>query len=433
LETDFLHWDVAKLDGGEVVGKVVEIIGAPKEGVGHALLNIETTNASEHKLIPLVRDIIPTYNRATCVLYLDPPAGLLDLDSENIEIDELQWLKQELEALHRAAAPSSSVSGLTAGHLPNSSQFRSLQRLDLLKIVERYGGHYEVAACLGLKPFKNPPGYWDLDSIELEVRNFLELFWEEDINNNKNKPRGDRGDGNEKIGSLSSRQQTHSLTGEKRFDSLSSPSTTTGTTSLLAKELLPNCKLLLEHERHDLVYAIKMNGGFRSTAKELGRMLYSPQAVHRQRLSRDFGYLAEQMEDLIIAHPECSSESGADADNPEGRRKTFPTQRLVRELGRHDLDRAISHHGGYTQVAQRMRVKATFSHQRGYWHSAENVVKEVREFLATSKLGLSLDQSQCPKYTALEKAGRHDLKYGVEVHGRKEITQMMMQQEEQHD
>ena len=78
-------------------------------------------------------------------------------------------------------------------------------------------------------------------------------------------------------------------------------------------------------------------------------------------------------------------------------------------------------------MARRMRLQASFKHSRGYWHSVDNVLEEVRKFLEQRS---HLDQSQCPKYSVLEKAGRHDLKYGVEIHGRKEITKMLLEQQQ---
>ncbi|QDZ24122.1 hypothetical protein A3770_12p66400 [Chloropicon primus] len=374
-------WEVAKLHDGEFIGRVVEVI-EPHRGVGHALLNVVINNPAgggleeEYRLIPLVSDIVPYLDSSARKVFVDPPAGLLDLDSDGFleEEDELRFLKRELEALV----------GKT-NQLPSRSQFESLGRCDLQKIVEKQGGHFEVAACLGYKPFKNPPGYWDSENIEAEVAKFLESFWV-----------------------VSRDQMRHSLTGETR----------TSAEGLLATKLLPNLKLLVDSGRHDLVYAIKMNGGFKATAKELGRTIYSPKMVHKHRLQWDFHYFEKEMR-KVMEHPDCLKECPT--------MDKLPAQRLIRKIRRHDVDAAISHHGGYYEVARKMNLKSSFKRVRGYWNDKENLLREIRAFVSNTT---NLDGATCPPYSELESAGRLDLKYGIEIHGgRKAITSLLLKEE----
>ena len=398
-------WTVAKTrggggEGGTAIGEVIEVV-KPANGVGHALLNVRMLGGGqEHRLVPLVLDIVPTYDAERTTLFLDPPAGLLDLDSRMPAEGDLQWLEREMSALWASSARSSTEPRLPPGRLPSSSQFRSAGRADLQRVVDDHGGHYEVAACLGIKPYKNPPGYWDLDSIDLEVSDLLESLWE---------PSSKGGFG-----------EIHALTGEARRRPSSSEAGD-GSEDAIATSLLPNRKALLDSGRHDLVYAIKMHGGFREVAGDLGRVLYSAKAVHRLRLRRDFGYLADQLSDLM-GHPDCLREC------PE--MDKLPPQRLLRELGRYDIDEGVKDHGGYYAVARRMNLRATSSRPYGYWSDKANLIREIRAFAASASGSASAkhpEASVCPPYSALESAGRLDLKYAIEVHGGRKAVEKDLQ------
>ena len=397
-------------DGGsQIIGEVVEVIERPLHagGVGHALLNMRTREG-DYRLLPFVQDFFPYFSFDRKTLYLDPPQGLLDLDSE-VDIDELKWLKREIQALFSKEALSGNKCGLRQGCLPCKSQLEQLERGDLQDVVDNFGGHFEVAAQLGLRPWKKPPGYWDADSIELEIANFLESFW---VAASKSSLQQQQ------------HQEENTLTGELRLvqhqgegggGDITRMRGKGSSSSTIAMRLLPNSKLLVEKGRHDLVYAIKMNGGFKATALELNRMLYSTKVVRKLRFFNDFDYLAEEIRKVMLL-PACLSEC------PE--MDKLPTQRMVRELKRHDIDAAIAHHGGYFRVAQRMDLKSALKHGRGYWRDVNNVLREIENFTSSMNLG----EKKCPSYAELEKAGRYDLKYGVEVNGgRKAIIALLSQ------
>ena len=61
----------------------------PPGGIGHGLLNVIMTDPSEEDdggkgeccLIPLVTSIVPALDPTKSVLFIDPPEGLLGLDS----------------------------------------------------------------------------------------------------------------------------------------------------------------------------------------------------------------------------------------------------------------------------------------------------------------------------------------------------------------
>ena len=370
--TDLGSWSVAGVRDGKNLGEVVEVI-EPPSGVGHALLNVRIgLDPPEHRLIPLVPDIVPFFDRHLRELYVDPPEGLLELDSKRSlsreDDDELVWLRRELQKI-------ASHSGGDPNQLPCRSRLESLGRKDVQLAVESQGGHYEVAARLGIRPYKTPPGYWDADSIEDEVFDFLEGLWR-------------RQEGPAGVA------ETHELTGEERVP------------GAIATRLLPNSRVLADHGRQDLIYAIKMNGGFRIVAKELDRVLYSERAVRRHRLFEDFAYFSGEMRRAML-RPECL-ESCPSADR-------LPTQKTLRDMKRNDLDAAVGKHGGYIEVASRMGLRSSFRRPRGYWACRENLLKEVRSFASSS---LDSDEGvACPRYAELERAGRHDLKYGIEIHG----------------
>ncbi len=147
---------------------------------------------------------------------------------------------------------------------------------------------------------------------------------------------------------------------------------------------------------------------------------YSPRRVHKRRLAADFEYLAAELRPLL-AHPACLADCPA--------MDALPTQRRLRELSRHDLDAAISIHGGYVRVAQQLGLRAHFSRVKGYWQDAGNVLEEVRAFCRSEGLA----EAECPSYALLERAGRHDLKHGIEsLGGRKAIANLLLQQQQRH-
>ena len=278
----------------------------PPGGIGHGLLNVIMTDPSEEDdggkgeccLIPLVTSIVPALDPTKSVLFIDPPEGLLGLDlgketqthfpdqpvsnfslplfsprnnyqffaelkpalsffnTESSLNEDLQRLRSELESLVSSGSP-----GIIENMLPGKALLEQLGRHDLQKTIEEQGGHFQVAALLGYRPFRFPRGYWTAERIDSELCGFLESLWEA------------------REGGL----EVHALTGETRDPRLGDADQP----PYLADGLLPNGEALLKYGRSDLVGAIRRNGGFKPIAKELGRTLWSSRSKKKKRMKFD--------------------------------------------------------------------------------------------------------------------------------------------------
>jgi hypothetical protein len=161
----------------------------------------QTDALREEHLIPFARPIIARVDRAARVVYLDPPPGLLDLGRRAAR---LARLRAELGAFiaasagggednhsadsAAAAAPSAlesddSEGGATsrrqlAPRMPTRAALRAAGRADLAAAVAAAGGFAEVAAALGLRAARRPPGYWDdAEALDRELSLFVAAHW----------------------------------------------------------------------------------------------------------------------------------------------------------------------------------------------------------------------------------------------------------------
>lgn len=93
----------------------------------------------------------------------------------------------------------------------------------------------------------------------------------------------------------------------------------------------------------------------------------------------------------------------------------LPTRYELRKDHRTDLEKAISAHGGSAAVSERMgwKLKNKRRKRRGYWDDFRNVEQELMEF----KMEYGLADDQIPSKTALNQAGRVDLRRAVEKWG----------------
>ena len=182
--------------------------------------------------------------------------------------EDLQRLRSELESLVSSGSP-----GIIENMLPGKALLEQLGRHDLQKTIEEQGGHFQVAALLGYRPCKWPSGYWDMGSIDAEVTGFLESLW----------------------GAQEGGLEVHALTGETRDPRLGDADQP----PYLADGLLPNGEALLKYGRSDLVGAIRRNGGFKTTARNLGRRFFKQGAASKLRaevshMKKTSGYLREE-------------------------------------------------------------------------------------------------------------------------------------------
>ena len=143
----------------------------------------------------------------------------------------------------------------------------------------------------------------------------------------------------------------------------------------------------------------------------------------------------------------------------------MPTPNELLSLGRSDLHQAVIRHGGYIQVARKLRIRSR-RQPSGAWKDLESVVKEIRRFALNNgcfneisdvphnsrnsrgndghaeesdvEKGLSVEISdsvaaaadgergmfdlRMPTHEELRKMGRHDLRHALQRHGSKKVA-----------
>jgi len=96
--------------------------------------------------------------------------------------------------------------------------------------------------------------------------------------------------------------------------------------------------------------------------------------------------------------------------------KVLPSRMQLREDRRTDLEKAISAHGGPSEVSERMgwKLPGKRRKRRGYWEDFENLKQELLDFVAAGGWELS---ERIPSKSDFNQAGRVDLRRAVEKWG----------------
>jgi hypothetical protein len=106
-------------------------------------------------------------------------------------------------------------------------------------------------------------------------------------------------------------------------------------------------------------------------------------------------------------------------------RKMLPSAFQLQTLGRSDLHQAILRHGGYADVAHKMRWRP-HRRRRGAWSDIGSVVKDVLRFAAeaATQRGESEESARMPTHEELRSAGRHDLRHALQRHGSTKVAEL---------
>lgn len=94
----------------------------------------------------------------------------------------------------------------------------------------------------------------------------------------------------------------------------------------------------------------------------------------------------------------------------------MPTSRELRELGRRDLDNAISKMGGYRKIAEQLGFSQSSTRRpRGYWDNFENLESELKEFLVENRE--TIPEGVMPTQKELRTLKRSDIVEACNKHG----------------
>lgn len=411
------------------IGVVEDVLAMTETGQAQPLLHVcapfdaqqqvEGDPREEH-LIPYVPQIVPHVDTKSGVVYVQPPAGLLQLGRQQLQ---LRTLQRDLEPFTHPP-PLGLLSRLGLRLMPTPAQLEEAGRRDLVGAVRRAGGFLEVAQALGLRSQRKPAGFWEDEAhLDEELTLFVAAHWTE-------------------FRDPESRQEywynqiTHRINWERPVLPQRVAIDDEGGFILTEAEedrVMPSRSAICAAGRYDLYHAILQHGGFTAAAELLHRRPAWPPTQHLASLPR----LRHELRAFLL-------ETGL----PVSR---LPTASQLADAGRGDLLQAIVRRGGFSATAAALGW-TTQRRQRGAWQDTEAVAAELHRFILDSQLPpdaralggrgrrgggkqareeegveeapLPAD-ARMPTQHELTSAGRHDLKYAVQQHGSAKLAAML--------
>lgn len=433
--------------------------------------------AVEAHLVPyVVPDIVVSARVGVgqvSTLAIDPPPGLLDLGRRRLLI---AYLGPRLRAAAarlagggegggdgdggdgRSPAPAaastaralaSPSSGLP---MPTKAQLDAAGEADLARDIADAGGFATVALAVGLRPRRRPVGYWDNpDNLDGELALFVAAQWveleeqeeEEDGEEEDGEHGGEGEGGGEGVGggprattATPPPRRTYFYnvaTRRVRWTPPVAPVTValdeTGSAAIRVEDAassrsMPSRSSILAAGRYDLHHAVVYAGGYRAVGAALGRPpAWPPSAAHARpgALGRALRAFAAQRAregggdgnggggDRGGGPPPPPSSPSSSASTPAVRRTSLhmPTRSELLDAGRADLVAAVSAAGGFRAGA----AAAGLACRRRPPSGLAAAAAEMRAYCE----GAGLDT--LPSHAHLRSAGRHDLRYAVQLHG----------------
>lgn len=333
------------------------------------------------------------------------PTGFWD-DFSNLRIELLRFIEN-------------SNLGLAPGLMPTLKQMRDRRRSDLVGAIAQHGGVAAVAEKLNLRRIveHKPKKYWsDWTVVESEIRKFVEQ--QEDME--------EENTGSTRRGQLSRMPSLRELRDAGRADLAEGIAKYHGGFRAVASKLN-----LASRKKKDFFYEQFYNVAREvySLAKDIdtdGVMPYSTvlRATKRSDLAAaivNFGGMSEVSQRLGLQYRMRAKEALKDWDvfriSLLGFMKTvnnsmeIPSSQTLQRAGRADLYQAILHHGGSTEVADKMGLK------RNYWQEFFYVGAEVLSFIA-----LHGTEGVMPTQNEFREVGRTALGVAVSKFGRSEVA-----------
>ncbi|KAH9685392.1 hypothetical protein KPL70_013941 [Citrus sinensis] len=98
-----------------------------------------------------------------------------------------------------------------------------------------------------------------------------------------------------------------------------------------------------------------------------------------------------------------------------GQEGFMPMRKQLRKHGRVDIEKAITHMGGFRRMASLMNLALAYKHRKpkGYWDNLENLEEEISRF----QRSWGMDPSFMPSRKSFERAGRYDIARALEKWG----------------
>ena len=333
--------------------------------------------------VPFVPSMFPRWIPNSQALFLDPPAGLLDLALREVQLNEL---RSDL-------SPFCKMLGADTYGMPRRLSMINQGQKDLVKRVEALGDWREVAIELDLKPDAAPWYYWDnIDNVEDALLKLVDAFWFEEM------------DGEETF-------WYNDISGALRLEP-----PTSGDGGGLDVPVMPTMAHLVEARRWDLHHAVVLHGGYRIVARELGWQR-SRQIENRHLLS--FEAFSEEILELI------DDESLVDIGLRPGQ---LPCARQLEEIGRDDLIKFVKHHGGFSAVSKKLNLQPSRA-SREVYPTVRVLAKALRAFALEHDITVPVTPRRTEKKIVLLPSAidlisndRNDLRAAMEKFPSKDIA-----------
>ncbi|KAK3278823.1 hypothetical protein CYMTET_13263 [Cymbomonas tetramitiformis] len=423
LET-LIGWEVVSVLEDRRAGSVIEVLGGcVVESTQQVLLRLqlESDLGGGEALIPAVPEILPYYLPDVQRLYINPPAGLLELARHGEAIEEI---RQEVRAFHAESTfatlaarthPVDIQGGVKAWEallgsdgkdleqegvltMPTRKELEKAGRSELVAAITACGGFLSVAHELGLRTRRRPTGYWeDLNNLSTELDWFIAASWTIHVEPDAQ---------DEYFYNI----VTEEISWEK-------PDPLSDLPSEDEQRWMPTRSKLFEAGRYDLHHAIVQRGGYREVKKMLNRK--TPIRNCYSHLM-EIEALIEELDSFMYEEMLKLQELGTVGKNLGDTR--LPTAQQLLDAGRPDLLHAILHHGGAHKVAKLLGTQ-TVRRRKGHWHKIDVVCAELDKFVDAHQ-GL-WGKRRMPTHQELRDAKRHDLRYGVQLYGSRNLARRL--------
>mmetsp|Transcript_6332 Transcript_6332/g.17938 ORF Transcript_6332/g.17938 Transcript_6332/m.17938 type:complete len:385 (+) Transcript_6332:945-2099(+) len=349
-------------------------------------------------LLPLVAEVVPEYSERGRVLLALPPEGLLEVARMDAQAQaELGWLEEELDPfMEKITLPDGSLHTV----MPTREALREAGEHSLVYHINKLGGFQEVATLLGVQPRKRPGGWWDLQKLHEEITDFMSALWTEI----KDPDTGEV-------------YYFHQITGEQS-EELPERDEAGGGPVTSVDGYMPTVTAIKAAGRWDLHYGIMENGGYTQVGKILERKAVSHN-FYLQEMQGSFECMAAEVRAAMRELEDITGEPQV----------LMPTMQTLRDMGLNDLERAIQFHGGFPRVASRMGLPQRHR-PKGYWRDIRNIQKELMDFVKQQQMAPhgespEMDMLYMPTLEELRRAGRHDLRYALQLHGSTKVATVL--------
>lgn len=255
---------------------------------------------------------------------------------------------------------------------PTFDYLRSIDKAELISVINRHGGVSKVAKKLGYPTAQKSKGYWnDFTNVRAEL---LPICKQLGYLPSENYLRGvGRSCLGNAIGLHGGAQKVARRLG---YPTASEPK----------KSKFPTLSYLTSIGRGELLHPITRHGGVHEVAKRLG---YEVDGA-------EYGYWKDFKNVKKELLPICKKLG------------KFPTLAYLRRIGKGGLAKAIPQHGGVHEVARRLGYEVDYA-EYGYWKDFDNVREELLPIC--KKLG------KFPTMEYLNKTGKNGLRRAIQKYG----------------